>query len=202
MLNCSAPRPIRAFPGTREAREQGAGARGFLQEYHTLNAWIATVQARAGRTKGWGAHMRGGSNSAGSKGARTLARRVSRGAGRVRMPLAWSLAYILFAQLILSGFSAGAAMAALSHDQAPAFCSGRADAAPPQDQAPHRAPHCLLCPQAGLTPLLPIAPTLPAPQAAFGLAADAVSQPAEPRFWAIHEGARTRAPPLGGTGSA
>lgn len=114
---------------------------------------------------------------------------------RARLALSWSLAYLLLAQLIFTGFAAGTATAAQGHD-GPAYCSGITDASGPQDPAPHSAPHCLLCPQAGHIPLVPAAPALCGPAATFGAAADRVSRPAEPRLWAIREGARTRAPPL------
>lgn len=117
------------------------------------------------------------------------------GPWRARLGLSWGLAYLLLAQLIFTGFAAGTAMAAQGHDS-PAYCSGIIDASGPQDQAPHGAPHCLLCPQAGHIPLVPAPFALSAPPAAFGPAADRVSRPAEPRLWAIREGARTRAPPL------
>lgn len=120
---------------------------------------------------------------------------------RVRLPVTWGLVYFLLAQLIFTGFAAGTAMAAQVHDS-PAFCSGSADASSPQDQAPHHAPHCLLCPQAGHIPTLPTVPALSGPAPTFGGTVDAVSRPAEPRLWAIREGARTRAPPRSAITSA
>lgn len=113
----------------------------------------------------------------------------------MRASLVWFLAYVLLAQLILSGFAAGIATAARLQADQPTFCTGLSGAGAPQEQAPHRAPHCLLCPQAGHVPLLPAAPGLPHPTAIFGTATDATSRPAEARLWAIREGARTRAPP-------
>ncbi len=109
--------------------------------------------------------------------------------------VSWGLAYLLLAQLVLSGFAAGAAMAARAQADAPAICTGLSEGPAQQDQAPHRAPHCLLCPQAGHTPFLPTAPGLPTPVSVYGAATVVVPQPAEPRLWAIREGARTRAPP-------
>lgn len=127
----------------------------------------------------------------------STARHLCRGARlpRVRVSLAWFLAYVLLAQLILTGFAAGVATAAGLQAGQPAVCTGLSDSGAPQEQAPHRAPHCLLCPQAGHVPLLPAAPALPDRTAVFGTAADATSRPAEARLWAIREGARTRAPP-------
>lgn len=107
----------------------------------------------------------------------------------------WLLSYLLLVNLILGGIAAGV-MAAPAGDAA-LFCSAAVHAANDDGDGTSdgHAPHCMLCPLGGATPLVPqptaFSTPLPAPRTAERPAAIPHAPPAP----AIHESARPRAPP-------
>lgn len=107
----------------------------------------------------------------------------------------WLLSSLLLVNLILGGVAAGV-MAAPMGDGG-LLCTTHVDGAQPDGGASdNHAPHCVLCPLSGATPLVPepaaFAAPLATPHAAEALA---VALPAPPAR-AVHESARPRAPPV------
>lgn len=110
---------------------------------------------------------------------------------------AWLLSYLLLAHLILGGVAAGAIAAQASGlPGADAFCSAHAQAAPDSPADSGHAVHCLLCPLAGATPLLPGPVGEVGPPPSPGIAATGAQRtlPFAPAR-VVHEHARPRAPP-------
>ncbi|MEP9378252.1 DUF2946 family protein [Aquabacter sp. CN5-332] len=107
----------------------------------------------------------------------------------------WLLSYLLLVNLILGGVAAGV-MAAPMGDGG-LLCTTHVDGGQPDGGASDdHAPHCVLCPLSGATPLVPEPAAFTAPLAAPHVAeAPAVTLPAPPAP-AVHESARPRAPPV------